>query len=130
MTQYLQGTKKSVQTWTIHGLAVKAAFSIGLHSPAAYRNLGVHERETRKRAWWGCVLLDRYAIHLNLNMAHSYYRILSQALGRPTVIPEDLCRVELPEPLDDEMQGAASFDSVKALSLEFFRNTMFAALSS
>jgi len=58
-SQYLQGTNKSVQTWTMHGLAVKAAFSIGLHSTEATAKFSPIEQEMRKRTWFGCVLLDR-----------------------------------------------------------------------
>lgn len=59
MGQYLQGTQKSIQTWTIHGLAVKAALQLGLHSTEASKRLSPIERETRKRLWYGCVILDR-----------------------------------------------------------------------
>jgi hypothetical protein len=58
-TQYLQGTRESLQTWSTHGLAVKAALSIGLHSNDGLQNLSPVEREMRKRTWYGCVLLDR-----------------------------------------------------------------------
>lgn len=57
--QYLQGTQKSVQAWTAHGLAISAAYQIGLHSPDANRGFPSAECETRKRTWFGCVLLDR-----------------------------------------------------------------------
>lgn len=57
--QYLQGTPMSVQTWTTHGLAVKAALSIGLHSRNASRKFSPLEQEMRKRTWYGCVVLDR-----------------------------------------------------------------------
>ncbi|GKZ27604.1 hypothetical protein AbraCBS73388_005129 [Aspergillus brasiliensis] len=61
MGQYLQGTQKSVQAWTVHGLAVKAALQLGLHSKDASQAFSPLERETRKRTWFGCVVLDRYA---------------------------------------------------------------------
>lgn len=61
MSQYLQSTQKSVQTWTTHGLAVKAALSIGLHSRDAMSKFPPIEQEMRKRTWFGCVLLDRCA---------------------------------------------------------------------
>ncbi|KAF1930571.1 uncharacterized protein M421DRAFT_58581 [Didymella exigua CBS 183.55] len=32
-SMYLQGTEYSVGTWNVHGLAVKAAYQLGLHSP-------------------------------------------------------------------------------------------------
>lgn len=57
--QYLQGTQKSVQAWTTHGLAISAAYQLGLHSPDANKAFSLLECEIRKRTWFGCVLLDR-----------------------------------------------------------------------
>lgn len=59
MGQYLQGTQNSIKTWNIHGLAVKAAFQLGLHSSDASKSFSPLEREVRKRTWYGCVMLDR-----------------------------------------------------------------------
>jgi hypothetical protein len=59
MSQYLQGTDRSIETWNVHGLAVKAAYQLGLHSPNALILYQNPEREIRKRTWFGCVLLDR-----------------------------------------------------------------------
>ena len=59
MCQYLQGTQRSVQTWNMHGLAVKAAYQLGLHSSDASSKLGPYQKEFRKRVWYGCILLDR-----------------------------------------------------------------------
>ncbi|KAK2478753.1 hypothetical protein H9L39_08127 [Fusarium oxysporum f. sp. albedinis] len=58
-SQYLQGTHKSVHTWTVHGLAVKAAMSIGLHSRDIASKFTPLQQEIRKRTWFGCILLDR-----------------------------------------------------------------------
>jgi hypothetical protein len=60
MGQYLQGTQKSVEAWAVHGLAVKAAFQLGLHSSEASKSFAPLDREIRKRTWFGCVVLDRY----------------------------------------------------------------------
>ena len=49
----------SLQTWTTHGLAVKAALSIGLHAKDASKKFSPLEQEIRKRTWFGCVVLDR-----------------------------------------------------------------------
>lgn len=46
--QYLQGTQKSVQAWTTHGLAISAAYQLGLHSPDANRGFSPLECEIRK----------------------------------------------------------------------------------
>lgn len=70
MGQYLQGTQKSVQAWTIHGLAVKAALQLGLHSKDASKAFPSLEQETRKRTWFGCVVLDR-CHHSRLPEYHS-----------------------------------------------------------
>ena len=62
MSQYLQGTHRSVMTWNIHGLAVKAAFQLGLHTTASLKPHSPLEREIRTRTWYACVILDRYAL--------------------------------------------------------------------
>lgn len=59
MSQYLQGSERSVQTWAIHGLAVKAALELGFHSELALQRFDSLEREIRIRTWYGCVVLDR-----------------------------------------------------------------------
>ncbi|KAL1866395.1 hypothetical protein Plec18167_009063 [Paecilomyces lecythidis] len=79
--QYLQGTQKSVQAWTTHGLAVLAAFQLGLHSPDANQGFSPLEREIRKRTWFGCIMLDR---------------TLSMTFGRPCMIPESYVKLDMP----------------------------------
>lgn len=59
MTQFLQGTQRSAQTWNLHGLTVKAALQLGLHTSSSYTKFTSLEREIRKRTWYGCVVLDR-----------------------------------------------------------------------
>ncbi|RII23620.1 hypothetical protein CUC08_Gglean012443 [Alternaria sp. MG1] len=59
MSQYLQGSERSIETWNIHGLAVKAAYQLGLHSSDAMLNHSAVEAEIRKRTWFGCIILDR-----------------------------------------------------------------------
>ena len=62
ISQILQGTKRSVQTWSIHGLAVKSALQLGLQSEESLQRFDPLEQEIRRRTWHGCVLLDRYTI--------------------------------------------------------------------
>ncbi|KUL87719.1 hypothetical protein ZTR_05827 [Talaromyces verruculosus] len=81
VSQYMQGTRSSIQTWATHGLAVKVAFQLGLHSAEASKRFSAVEREIRKRTWFGCIVLDRS---------------LSMTFGRPASIPEHYCRLELP----------------------------------
>ncbi|KAF8535992.1 fungal-specific transcription factor domain-containing protein [Trichophaea hybrida] len=59
MSHYLQSTRKPVQCWTTHGVAIRIAIQLGLHSTQALQRYPPLERELRKRAWYGCVLLDR-----------------------------------------------------------------------
>ena len=63
VSHYLQGTESSIQTWNFHGLAVKAAYRLGLHSKRALDQYGPLEREMRLRTWHTCVLLDRYVVN-------------------------------------------------------------------
>lgn len=64
MSQYLQGTHRSTTTWNVHGLAVKAAFQLGLHHTGSSKNYSELEKEMRLRTWYGCIILDRYAYSL------------------------------------------------------------------
>ncbi|KAJ5593949.1 uncharacterized protein N7459_000157 [Penicillium hispanicum] len=80
--QYLQGTQKSTQAWTTHGLAISAAYQLGLHSPSANMKYSSLDREIRKRTWYGCVLLDR---------------TLSMTFGRPCSIPQSYIRLDAPD---------------------------------
>ncbi|CAK7215094.1 hypothetical protein SBRCBS47491_002365 [Sporothrix bragantina] len=84
ISQFLQGTKRSVQTWSIHGLAVKSALQLGLHSEEFSKRLDPLDQEIRKRTWYGCVLLDR---------------TLSMTFGRPASIPDHYVQVSLPRHL-------------------------------
>ncbi|EFX02229.1 c6 zinc finger domain containing protein [Grosmannia clavigera kw1407] len=105
-SQYLQSTQKSVQTWTTHGLAVKAALSIGLHSRDAMAKLPPIEQQTRTRTWFGCVLLDRS---------------LSMTFGRPAAIPDEYVRLDLPVSL--AWRGGAA-DELSRTSTAFYNATI------
>lgn len=81
MGQYLQGTQKSVEAWAVHGLAVKAAFQLGLHSSEASQAFSPLDREIRKRVWFACVILDRYGDDLLKNamyLAAANLNLISQ----------------------------------------------------
>lgn len=109
MGQYLQGTQKSVETWTIHGLAVKAALQLGLHSSDASRRFPPLDQEIRKRTWYGCVILDR---------------TLSMTFGRPAAIPDDYVKLELPAIISDDQSPGTVLDARGAVSTSFFNATM------
>lgn len=44
----------------MHGLAVKACYTLGLQSTEDSAGHSERQRESRKRAWWSCVNLDRF----------------------------------------------------------------------
>ncbi|KAL0933654.1 fungal specific transcription factor domain-containing protein [Colletotrichum truncatum] len=90
MSLYLQGSQRSVQTWAIHGLAVKAAMELGLHSEISLQRFDPLERETRIRTWYGCIVLDR---------------TLSMTFGRPPIIPQSYVRTNLPSHSFHQLSG-------------------------
>ncbi|KAJ9502334.1 hypothetical protein H2202_002399 [Exophiala xenobiotica] len=81
MAQYRQGTQRSDQAWNLHGLAVRAALQLGLHSQAAAADCSLLEAEVRKRVWFACFVLDR---------------TLCMTFGRPPTIPNEYVKLDLP----------------------------------
>lgn len=70
MGQYLQTRDISTSCWNVVGLAIRVAQGMGLHcNQGSQQALGATyaqsfdqlDVEMRKRAWSGCLLLDRYA---------------------------------------------------------------------
>lgn len=110
MSQYLQGTHRSVMTWNMHGIAVKAAFQLGLHSTTSLKAYSPLERETRTRTWFGCVMLDR---------------TLSMTFGRPPAIPESYIRTPLPQPYSGtDIDPNSELSEEDTMSIHFFVSTM------
>lgn len=86
LTQYLQGTSRSAQTWRLHGLLVQAAFQMGIHNSEGPEKCSALEQEIRTRTWYTCVVIDR---------------MLSMTFGRPHLIHDDYLQARLP--LDIEL---------------------------
>lgn len=59
MEAYLEGTTSSSLAWTLHGLAVKGAYQLGLHVVDS-KSMSQTDREVRRRSWYWCVMNDRY----------------------------------------------------------------------
>ena len=78
---YLQGTQRSIQTWSIHGLLVRTAIALGLHCDYAAQRVSPIQQEIRRRTWHTMYCLDK---------------VLSVTFGRPGAITEDLMRIPLP----------------------------------
>jgi hypothetical protein len=89
MTQYRQGTQHSEQAWNLHGLAVRAAFQIGLFSRSSLQDLPPLEAEIRRRTFWGCVILDRYVSNARLG-TELRYQILEYDLWSSAHNPQRL----------------------------------------
>ncbi|CAN8105418.1 unnamed protein product [Discula destructiva] len=108
MSQYLQGTHRSTTTWNIHGLAVKAAFQLGLHTTSSVTQFSVLDKEMRLRTWYGCIMLDR---------------TLSMTFGRPPAIPESYIRTPLPKAVEKTTMDL-KIDNTSLLSTDFFVHTI------
>ncbi|KAF2801517.1 uncharacterized protein BDZ99DRAFT_492508 [Mytilinidion resinicola] len=111
MSQYLQGTERSIETWNVHGLTVKAAYQLGLHSRDALNQYPPLEREIRKRTWFGCVVLDR---------------TLSMTMGRPASIPENFVKLDLPCSFKSILPAGMNShqNSTDEHSVEFYTGTI------
>lgn len=111
--QYLQGTRRSTQAWVNHGLAVKAALQMGLHTNDTLSTLTLTEREIRKRVWFGCVTLDR---------------TLSMTFGRPATIPDSYVRLPMPTvlPWSPDLTICDQSPVDQEISVAFFTATMLA----
>jgi hypothetical protein len=57
MANYLQSTNRPNRCWNVLGMGIRVAQGLGLHIDPTKGDLV--DRETRRRAWWGCVLMDR-----------------------------------------------------------------------
>lgn len=78
---FLQGTPRSIQAWTIHGMLVRTATALGLHCDHAGRHLPAIEQESRRRTWHTIYCVDK---------------VMSATFGRPSAIFEDQSAVPLP----------------------------------
>lgn len=67
VTQYVQGTQRSAQTWSIASSAIQGAVQIGLWRLPTAENLdiGPLEAEVRKRTWWMCYMVDKLGLCQN-----------------------------------------------------------------
>ncbi|POG66253.1 hypothetical protein GLOIN_2v1658407 [Rhizophagus irregularis DAOM 181602=DAOM 197198] len=91
LTLHNFGTCKGPRAWMYIGMAIRMAQEIGLHKidetasgaqPVKLKSEATFiQKETKRRIFWACFLLDRYS---------------ACALGRPTLIDEDDCDVRLP----------------------------------
>ena len=101
---YLQGTQRSIQTWNLHGVLVRAAMSMGLHSSRSGQRLEPIQQEVHRRTWLTIYCLDK---------------ILSVAFGRPPSIPDEYIVVPLPSPWTSIIHSPKHLADVD-INTEFF----------
>lgn len=70
MGQYLHGSLKLNNCWTVIGLAIRMAQGLGLHFDAGAFTSGGIEQEVHKRVWWGCFMIDRV---LSMKASSAYH---------------------------------------------------------
>ncbi|KAF1852037.1 C6 transcription factor-like protein [Cucurbitaria berberidis CBS 394.84] len=75
------------RAWTVIGIALRFAYSLGLHVRNEDPSATAGKRETLVRTWWSLYSLER---------------TLSVITGRPSIIVDAYCSVPLPIPLPEE----------------------------
>jgi hypothetical protein len=93
----------------MHGLAVRAAFQLGLHSRILGRLFSPLEQEIRKRSWYGCVINEA---------------LLSMTYGRPPSIPDEYVQLDLPVEFSTLEESADGMQMNESLGIAFFNGTM------
>jgi hypothetical protein len=71
---HCQGTQRSVQAWNNHGLVIRSAMALGLHSTSSKKSGDSVQERYRQRTWVVIYCLDK---------------VLSAAFGRPAGVPDD-----------------------------------------
>jgi hypothetical protein len=101
---YLQGTQRAIQTWTVHGMLVRTAMALGLHSEQSAQGLHPVQQESRRRTWLTIYCLDK---------------LQSVTSGRPPAIPDEYIVVKMPSP------WITTLDTVKRVPDDIDINTAF-----
>ncbi|KAF9930487.1 hypothetical protein FBU30_000381, partial [Linnemannia zychae] len=108
--------KSGGRVWVMLGMATRMAQDLGMHRNSARWHLPPLETEIRKRLWWACFAMDRWA---------------SACLGRPVAIDDKDCDVGYPSVIEqdwadpdcDEASAAVESEKLKAESsciLQYF----------
>ncbi|KAJ3540283.1 hypothetical protein NM208_g5130 [Fusarium decemcellulare] len=85
--QYLQSTDDPHQCWTVVGMAIRMAESMGLHIASTSRNLkNPMEKELARRVWYCCVTLDR-VVSMTLGRSPTISMSSANAVDRPSIEP-------------------------------------------
>lgn len=124
---FQQNSQRSTESWTTHSLAVKTAYQLGIHAPSSYEFVQVHEKEFRSRLWFAVVNQDRCMVsspaHLT-NPTLIVSRMLSSALGQPSLVPSQHVRMDITDMLAPARQGRTVEMPYSRENLAYFRNIM------
>ncbi|PFH55350.1 hypothetical protein XA68_18531 [Ophiocordyceps unilateralis] len=106
LSRFQQNTQRSMESWAPHYLAVRVSYQLGIHAPASYKQLGIHDKELRSRLWFAVVNQDR---------------ILTAGLARPCLIPLQHVRTEIAEFLDAARPSKSTEMNCSRESVTYFR---------
>ena len=115
LSLYFQSTNEPHHCWTMVGVAVRSAESLGLHLPVVSEHAASpSKRELCRKIWHGCVLMDR---------------ITSITFGRPPIISSAFASgVPRPLSIDEERilqeEYAQSGSTKKPSVMEFFNRLL------
>jgi len=100
LTQWFQSVNDVRQCRSLIGQCILIAHNLGLQLPGRIESLpSQRQREIARRAWHGCILMDR---------------ITAMISGHPLQIPQDVARqTPLFEAIDDEYLGTGEADGVQ-----------------
>lgn len=106
---FLYDINSKSASWVWVGSAIRIAQEVGLHIESGPWS-GI-EGEMRKRVWWSLYAWDRFVLPL-FGSSHPFFfffylpfgfcRILALEMGKPVLIHDQDCDVDLPCPVDDQ----------------------------
>ncbi|RCI16291.1 hypothetical protein L249_1854 [Ophiocordyceps polyrhachis-furcata BCC 54312] len=108
-SRFQQNTQRSMESWAPHYLAVRVSYQLGIHAPASYKHLSIHDKELRSRLWYAVVNQDR---------------ILTASLARPCLIPLQHVQGEISDFLDAARPGKSTEMNCSEESVAFFRRNI------
>uniref|UniRef100_A0A060TG49 ARAD1D27962p n=1 Tax=Blastobotrys adeninivorans TaxID=409370 RepID=A0A060TG49_BLAAD len=91
LAQIFHNSNERNTTWNLIGVAVRIAYSMGLHREGAITTTdGQDEKETKRIVWW---------------TLYCYERFLSVSLGRPSTIEDSWINIEFPKDIYPLIDG-------------------------
>ncbi|KAI9162750.1 transcriptional regulatory protein [Paramyrothecium foliicola] len=98
LTTIYLSQKRTKLAFSVLGMAIRGAQSLGLHSEISWKMIDNKERQFRRNLWWSLYMSDGYS---------------AQHFGKPAVIHERDCQVQLPDDLDDTVHACPGFETLE-----------------